>query len=436
MARGLGAALLAGLVVFTPASQPQTTAALGRIVAQQNISNTGDQSELPQIDYNVGRLAAAWGERSASDIDLATTTLGATWPRALPFGTGSMTAYQNPDVVVDGAGTAHFAYTSGDRVYHRARLASGVLTGIHSIGSVTFPNALRMALGADGRLWVIWRDGDGNAIYYKYSRDAGISWTNGSDGGVVADESGNMFAPDIAVDRAGSPHVVWYLRSGGGAKGDIRYADWNGSRFGRTSLTSDGAGLYDADPSITVDGQGVQHVVWRKQTGSSWVIFYASRAPGGAWQGFTPLATTSGDAKYAPAIGTDAVGTVYVTYSNPISGNARRIELFSRLPGKSWEGPLALSKGRWDSRSAVVGSTGSAGIIAHAVHQHEVGADDGEIIYSQVLTQSCTAAALSDEVAGQPAESIGGQAGPKATQTRKFYLPFASKAKPPAVPGC
>jgi hypothetical protein len=436
MARGFAAALLAGLVVFTPAAQPQTIEALGRIVTQQNISNSSDQSELPQIDYNVGRLSAVWGERSAADIDMSTTGLGTTWPRALPFGTGSMTAYQNADVVIDSAGTTHFAYTSGNRVYHRARLASGKLTGQRSIASTTFPNALRMALGLDGRLWVIWRDGDGNAIYYKFSRDGGNSWSNGSDGGVVAAESGNMFAPDIAVDRASNPHVVWYLRSGGGAKGDIRFADWNGSRFGRASLTSDGAGLYDADPSITVDGLGVQHVVWRKQTGSNWVIFYASRAPGGAWKGFTPLTTTKGDAKYAPAIGTDAVGDVYITFSNPQSGNTRRIDLFSKQVGKGWEGPLPLSRGRWDSHSAVVGSTGSAGIMAHAVHQHEAGADDGEIIYSRVLIQSCTAAALSDEAAGQPAESIAGQAGPKATQTHKFFLPFASKAKPPTVPGC
>lgn len=435
IARGCAATLLAGLLLATPAAQPQTTAALGRIVAQQNISKTGDQSEVPQIDYNVGRLAAIWGERSAADIALSTNTLAGGWPRPLPFGTGSMTAYQNADVAIDGNGTTHFAYTAGNRVYHRARLASGALTGAHSIGSTTFPNGLRMTLGRNGQLWVVWRDGDGNAIYYKYSRDGGVSWINGSDGGVVAAEAGNMFAPDIAVDRDGNPHVVWYLRSGGDAKGDIRFADWAGGRFARASLTRDGAGLYDADPNITVDGKNVQHVVWRKQTGSSWVIFYASRAPGQAWQGFTPLTTTRGDAKYAPAIGSDALGSVHVTYSNPLPGNARRIQLFSKLAGKAWEGPLVLSGGRWDSRSAVDGSASSREILAHIVHQHEAGADDGEIIYSRVLAKSCGASAAD---AGQAVAPAGERqaAQPAATRTHKFFLPVLSKAPAPPASGC
>jgi hypothetical protein len=225
--------------------------------------------------------------------------------------------------------------------------------------------------------------------------------------------------------------VVWYLRSGGGAKGDIRYADWNGASFDRSSLTTDGAGFYDADPSIVVDGQNVQHAVWRKQTGSNWTIFYAHRAPGTAWEGFTPLTITSGDAKYAPAIGTDPVGTVYITYSNPIPGNARRIELFSKLVNKGWEGPLLLSNGRWDSRSAVVGSTGSAGIQAHAVHQHERGADDGEIIYSQILAQSCTALGVQASAVAPTQDAAA--AAPQAAG-RKLYLPVVAKSVP--IPGC
>jgi len=427
IARASAFVLLAGLVFLAPAVRPQTTAALGQIVAQQNISNSGDQSEIPQIDYNVGRLAAVWGERNHDSMDVNTTLLGVAWPNPLPLGTGSDTRYQNADVEIDAAGTTHIVYAAGNGLDHRAKLATGQFTGVSSVASSDFPNGMRMAQAPNGTLWVVWR-GSGSSIYYKFSTDGGVSWHNGSDGGVVASESGNMFAPDIAVDQDGNAHVVWYMREGGSRKGDIRYADWVGDHFAAASLTTDGSGLYDADPSITVDGTNVQHVVWRKSVGSDWQIFYATRVPGGGWTGYIPVASTNGDAKYAPAIGTDKVGDVYITYSDPISGSARRILFLSKRIGADWEGPIALSGGRWDSRSGVVGSNGPEGIYAHAVHQHEQGTDDGETIYSQILVQSCNAQVSAEQAnAAKPVEPLVGAG-------KKLYLPFTSK--PIVIPGC
>lgn len=429
-ARASAFVLLAGLVLVAPAVRPQTTAALGQIVEQQNISVSGDQSEIPQIDYNIGRLAAVWGERGHDEIGVNTTSLGSAWPNPLPLGTGSDTRYQNADVEIDAAGTTHIVYAAGNSVAHRAKLPTGTFTGVSVVASSDFPNSVRMAQAPNGTLWVVWR-GSGSSVFYKFSNDGGVSWHNGSDGGVVASESGNMFAPDIAVDQDNNPHVVWYLREGGSHKGDVRYADWTGSSFVRSSLTTDGSGLYDADASITVDGQNVQHVVWRKSVGSDWQIFYAFRVPGGGWAGYTPIAATNGDAKYAPAIGTDKVGDVYITYSDPISGSARRILFLSKRIGGDWEGPIALSGGRWDSRSGVVGSNGPEGIYAHAVHQHEQGTDDGETIYSRILIQSCSAQV---SAAGANQANAANPVAPVAGAGKKLYLPFASK--PLVIPGC
>ena len=66
-----GRALLAGLMIaglFFGIMYPQSTRALGQITAQQDISNTSDMSEAPQIALGGGRLAALWGERAASDL--------------------------------------------------------------------------------------------------------------------------------------------------------------------------------------------------------------------------------------------------------------------------------------------------------------------------------------------------------------------------------
>lgn len=437
VARALFAALLAGLLFAVPAAQPQVSSALGRILTQQNISRTGDQSELPQIAYGGGQLAAAWGERSEQRVGLNGVAVEGSWPGAKFISSSALTAYQNPDVVVGSLGVTHMVYASGNTIYYRSRQPNGGYSAARRVASSNFPNGLRLALSSRGTLWAIWRDADGSAIYYKFSRDRGQTWLNGSDGGVVTAETGNMFAPDIAVGADDAPHVVWYMRSGGSYKGDIRIANWTGSRFASGRITSDGSGLYDADPSIVVDGQNVQHLVWRKQSGSNWVIFYARRAPGGSWQGYTPVATTRGDAKYAPAIGVDSQGTVSLTYSDALSGNARRIMLFSKLPGKSWEGPLALSGGRWDSHSDVVNARSATGIVANVVHQHEVGSDDGEIIYSRVLLKSCQAGARAETDLAQPDAAQPDTAAPAATGSHKLYFSLTYRSVvTPAQPGC
>jgi hypothetical protein len=421
----LFAALMIGVLFAIPAAQPQSSEALGRILLQSNISNTDDQSEIPQIAYGGGLLAASWGERFDSDIAFNATGVDSTWRRGLYLGTGSDTRYQNADVAVDASGNAHLVYAAGDKIYHRARRPIGSLTSARVVASSSFPNAVSVAIAPKGTIWVVWRDGTGSAIYYKFSRDGGLTWINGSDGGVVKREAKNMFAPDIAVDRDNVPHVVWYIREGT-FKGEIRVADWVGTRFATSSLTTDGSTLFDADPSIAVDGANVQHLVWRKQTGSNWFIYYTRRPAHGVWENFTPLAITNGDAKYAPSVGVDLTGAVAVTYSKPMSSSSRQIVLFSKLAGKSWEGPVALSKGRWDSRSSVAGANSPTGITAHVVHQHERGTDDGEIIYSRVLLAACNEIQSASASEGISVESTGG---------RKIFFPLMMKPKP-LPPGC
>jgi hypothetical protein len=420
------AALMIGLLFAAPAAQPQSSEALGRILAQKNLSSTSDQSEIPQIAFGGGRLAASWAERESSDVGFASTGVDAAWGRGVYIGAGLDSRYQNADVGVDLLGNAHLVYAAGDKVYHRARRSNGTLSSTHVIASVTFPNAVRMAIAPKGTIWVIWRDGDGTAVYYKFSRDGGLTWVNGSDGGIVKKESGNMFSPEIAVDRNNVPHVLWYMRSSGPFRGDIRIADWVGTRFEATRLTSDGNSLFDADPSMAVDGNNVQHIVWRKQTGANWVIYYSRRPAGGSWEAFTPVAITRGDAGYGPSIGVDETGAVSITYSNLTSGSSRRIQFFSKLPENNWEGPVALSKGRWDSRSNVVGANSATGITAHVVHQHEQGTDDGDVIYTRVLLLACS------EVREAPAdEGISVQA----TSGRQIFFPLMMKPKP-RPPGC
>jgi hypothetical protein len=378
--RALSIGIMTGALLLFPAVRVPVTQALGTILADQNISNTNDMSEAPQIALGGGRLGAVWGERGSDTLGYNTTPVGSSWPGAGSKETGTKVQYQWPDVAVDSAGTLHILYAVGDKVYHRSDPTTGGLSAEHSVGGSDFPNPVRLAIAPDGTLWAVWRDTNGEGIFYKRSTDGGLNWSNGSDGGTVARESGNMFTPDVAVGPDNIAHVIWYLRG----RGEIRIADWNGSSFTKSNVTTDGGDggcCYDADPSIVVGSGNTVHVVWRKQVGDDWAISYANRPAGSGWQNFTSIAVTSGNAGYSPAIGISPNGTVYATFSNPTAGSRpRKVVMYSKAPGVAWDGPLALGSGRWDSRSAVVGGNGEA----HVLYQKEITQDHDEIIYNRV----------------------------------------------------
>jgi len=371
---------MTGALLLFPAVRAPVTQALGTVLTDQNISNTSDMSEAPQIALGGGRLGAIWGERASNAVDWSTTTTTAAFPGPGTKDTGTKVQYQWPDVVVDSAGTLHMVYAVGDKVYHRSDPTTGGLSAQHNVASSSFPNPVRLAIGSDNKLWAVWRDTDGSGIFYRTSTDGGLNWT----GGTVASEGGNMFSPDVAVGPDNFAHVVWYIRGSGSLKGEIRVADWNGSSFVKSSITTDGGDggcCYDADPSIAIGVGGTIHVVWRKQVGSNWAITYANHAPGGSWQNFTTIAVTAGDAKYTPSVGVDISGTAYVAFSSPTGGGRpRKAVLYAKASGAAWDGPLTLGDGPWDSRTSIVGGNGEA----YALYQHEVGSDDGEVYYNRI----------------------------------------------------
>ena len=381
--RGVACTILVTVICSALLALPTPASALGPTVAGQNLSNTPDQSELPKIAYGGGRLVAIWGERSRRRLGFSSAAPDGAWSPAEFLSTGTNTKVQPPDIVADGSGAAHIVYSVGDQVFYRHRPASGGWSAPVLIANSPFANQTRITRAPDGTLWIVWRDRDGTAIFYRFSTDGGQTWRANNAEGIVAKEDNNMIAPAIAVDGGNAPHVVWYIRASGSRQGEIRYADWDGSRFVTGSVTRDGAQPYDADPAILVSPDNVQHLVWRKQLGVRWAIMHAIRKPGHGWQDFERLTITSRDAQYAPSIGTDERGDIIIGYSEPMSDHARRIVLVAKAPGGKWAS-FAVSNGNFDSRSAVVGSVTGNNVFAHVLYQHEARVDEGEILYARV----------------------------------------------------
>ncbi|KAB8141131.1 hypothetical protein F8S13_20205 [Chloroflexia bacterium SDU3-3] len=382
------ATAITGVLLPLPLALQHTALADGSQQASQNISSSSDQSEAPSIATGGGGLAITWGERENSTVKVAGANIDGNFGESGSFKSGTNTQFQWADIAMDGGGTKHLAYASGDTIYYRNKTAGGSWSGSRKVASDSFPNPVRMAVAPNGTIWVIWRDTDGSRIRFRYSTDGGSNWS----GSTIASDSGNMYMFDIAVGSDNIPHAVWYVRSSGSYKGEIRYGDWNGSGFTTGRVTSDGSTLYDADPVIAVDGNNVQHLSWRKQlndTGTKWAIMYARRNTGSGWSDFTTLATTNGDAKYSPGIGTDKNGSIYVGYSDPTSSSRRHIALLSKPSNSANWSNQAVSDSRWDYRPAIVGTT-DTGIEAHIAYQKEDKADEAEIRYLRYSFGSAT----------------------------------------------
>lgn len=396
LTRALVALLLASGLFSIPSVSLRLTQAVGTLTNQQNLSSASAYDEWPQIDANGNRVTTVWTQRDDCDarkgqLGYASTTDGADFPGASVQSVGLCSNYQTADVALQSDGTAHIAFPAGKLIRYRRRTASGTIFDATVTRTAdSLPNAARIARGGDGRLWVVWRSEDGSQILYKTSTDNGANWFNGSDGGIVASESGDSRAPDITVDQNNNPHVFWW-KATGSSKGEIRYADWNGSSFTTGSVTNDGSTLLDADPSATVDASNVIHVAWRKQigrdAGESWQIFTATRAAsGGTWANYHAVATVSGNAGYGPAIATDPSNNVYVTYSEPLGGNTRHLVFVTEIGGVIARGP-DLPYRRFANHSALAISTQN-GVAAHIAYQDDFTSNNGEILYARVLIGS------------------------------------------------
>ncbi|KAB8141128.1 hypothetical protein F8S13_20190 [Chloroflexia bacterium SDU3-3] len=377
--------LLLGTLVSIPIqSRAALTRAAGAIEVSQNLSNSSDMSEAPEIATGNGHLGVVWGERNDQKYQVSEATVGGNFGGKIDIGSADNPKVQFADVAVGSDGTTHMVYANSNTIYYKNKPLNGSWSSDKTVASDNYPNPVRMAVAPNGTIWVVWRDADGTAVSFRFSDNNGTGWSGGSVGGIVFKETGNMFWPDVTVDQSNVPHIVWYMRSGGDDKGEIKYADWNGSGFTVGKLTNDGSTLADQDPVITTDGTGVLHIAWRKSLGTDWAIMHARRAPGAGWTDITQIAQTAGNAGYAPAITADATGAIYVSYSTFYNGSNRRIVMVSKLPNEASWTSQNITSGDWDTRTALT-STASGTRFAHLAFQQEHRSqDDGEIVYNRL----------------------------------------------------
>ena len=156
-----------------------------------------------------------------------------------------------------------------------------------------------MALGADGRLYVVWQDNRrGNWDLFLATSSDGTTWSKPVQ---VTDSNHNETHPSIAVDRS-SPnriYVAWQDDRNGAA--DI-YVTSSTNVFSDSTIAQVTAHSADQlDPDITVNGENVAYVVWTDARNGQADIYGASGNSG--WAN-VPIVTTSSD-QTSPALAAD-----------------------------------------------------------------------------------------------------------------------------------
>ena len=157
-------------------------------------------------------------------------------------------------------------------------------------------------------------DGAGNAIavWYQYDSIRSNIWANRFDGTawstaelIETDDTGDAYDPQIAVDGAGNAIAVWYQDDG------VRFNIWanrfDGTAWGTAELieTDDAGDAYD--PQIAVDGAGNAIAVWYQDDGVRSNI-WANRFDGAAWGTAELIETDKAGDACDPQISLDGAG--------------------------------------------------------------------------------------------------------------------------------
>jgi hypothetical protein len=236
-------------------------------------------------------------------------------------------------LALDLDGTPHLVWAEAEgaqrRLYHSTRLASGEWITPELIASAaqsetgSAPQDYRPALAIDpaGTVHVLWRSWPDGMAYYA-QRPVSGPWTSPH---VVASGLDADSLPRLAIDPAGVAHIVWH--DGNGSRRDIFYTrrDAAGTWPATENLT--GADPYATEsrlPAIRVDVTGTATLAWQNGVGQYIAGFYATRPATGAWS--APLTLLLWPfALSEPRIDIDAFGASHLAWRATLANGMNAI---------------------------------------------------------------------------------------------------------------
>ncbi len=365
-------ALFAVLALARPA-----VAGLGfRVLPVDTLGNVGimpslavDASGRSHVSYGDGTAGALKYAAEGEDLAWTVEVVDASVSVADPGGQISSS------IQVDASGVPSIAYNSagGDLMFARKNGGAWAIETADTEGSTR--GVVSLAVDAQGNPAISYQDA-GEGIL-RFARRAGGSWSAEA----VDPEPGAGGFSSLAFDASGAPHIAYFFSAGPG-DGRLRYAARRGAAWSIETL-ADPPG-WDAGwaPSIAVDGAGVPHIAyWASgegalgyvvKSGSTWVHDVVDGPAFGADAAVPGRLTI--EASGAPSIAYFVAPACDVRYAWKSSSGWRRqtfasdgeLGLYpSHVPGTAASGPrIALyDEGRGDllfgsSEIAVTGPRG------------------------------------------------------------------------------
>jgi hypothetical protein len=324
------------------------------------IWNSG-KSENPSLAVDSSNnIHVVWLDDTPGNYEIyykRSTNGGVSWSgtERLTWNSGS-SSY--PTIAVDSSNNIHlvwYDYTPGDSeiFYKRSTNAGGSWSEIKRLtwnaGGSLYPT---IAVDSSNNVHVVWHDYTPGTveIYYKRSTNGGIKW-----GGVkrLTWNSGESFAPEIAVDSSNNIHVVWYDFTPGNP--EIYYkkstdvgVTWSGVK--RITWNS----AESRDSAVAVDVSNNIHVVWYDGTPGNYEIFYKRSTNGGlSWSGSKRLTWNFGGS-FSPGIAVDSSNNIHVTWYDFSPGNYEIFYRRSTNGGIKWEGVKRLIWNSGDSKHSAI----------------------------------------------------------------------------------
>ncbi|TEU21377.1 MAG: hypothetical protein E3J21_02050 [Anaerolineales bacterium] len=239
----------------------------------------------------------------------------------------SITETTRVDVAVDDNYKPHFVWSEYTRTPSYTLYYS--YTNATSVEKITETNdkllSPAIAVSDDDKVHVVWSQE--SSIQYN-SKDIGpsTSWGSSTD---ITSSAVMAIHSDIAVDSAGTAHVVWSEGDIGSA--DIFYANSSdGSVWSTPFEVSDDVSNDGRKPAIAVSGNNV-YVAWCEfeSLSKQWVRFRQSNNKGasGSWSPYSenisggPLGAHADVSTYlCPAIAVDSNEKIHVAFNGLVSG--------------------------------------------------------------------------------------------------------------------
>lgn len=323
----------------------------------------------------------AWSE-GQDDIMFRSMSHGE-WGDAEKVSISSTISSIDPSMAIDGEGNVHLAwvewsYDQGTREIVQRSMIDGEWGQINVLShdKNDFSGLPSIAASEDGRVHVVWADGNNPNTKILYRSGTGNSWEPIEE--VRSDGNGHPSWPIVAAGPGRGVHVIWYdtMEFQGAEEGtaDIFHRSKSDSTWGHTELVSSGSDKYSMTGDVGVDAEGVVHVTWNDETDfpgseSGSDIYHRAKADGG-WQDVELVSAGSVNYSEHASLAITPEGDLHIVWRESYGKDLSDI-MHSSLSDEGWGTYTTVSTETDMSADPTITSDG-------LVHVHVVWMDYGD----------------------------------------------------------